>query len=123
MIPVGLVLSVPASIEHHSVVCTFRVSLQCVLRCGEIAGLHGSFRVDAAVGGVAVVLRLLAEGLARRLTLRVKVMPVDLRALVFIWVVIRMVRIKVVFTLVYRSGKAIRCFGFLPALTTIDYFK
>lgn len=106
MIPVGLVVSVHAAVEHHSVVCTFRVSIHCVLRCGEIAGLHGSFRVDAAVGSIAVVLWLLAEGLARRLTLGVKVMPIDLRMLVFIRVVIRRVWIKVGFTLGYKRRKA-----------------
>lgn len=100
MIPIGLVVSVSAAIEHHSVVCTLRVSFHRVLCCGEIIGLHGC--VDAAVGSVAVILWLLAEGLAHRLTLGVKVMPVDLRTLVFVCVVIRRVWINVGFILVYK---------------------
>lgn len=100
MIPIGLVVSVSAAIEHHSVVCTLRVSFHRVLCCGEITGLHGC--VDAAVGSVAVILWLLAEGLAHRLTLGVKVMPIDLRTLVFVCVVIRRVCIKVGFILVYK---------------------
>lgn len=100
MIPIGLVVSVSAAIEHHSVVCTLRVPFDRVLCRGEIIGLHG--RVDAAVGSIAVILWLLAEGLAHRLTLGVKVMPIDLRTLVFVCVVIRRVWIKVGFVLVFK---------------------
>lgn len=123
MIPVGLIVSVSTAIEHHSVVCTFRESFHRVLRCREIARLHGSFRVNAAVGSVAVVLWLLAEDLARRLTLRVKVMPIDLRTLVFVRVFIMGVWIKVGLMLVFKMKKAIGCFVFLPALTAIIFFR
>lgn len=112
MIPIGLVVSVSAAIEHHSVVCTLRVSFHRVLCCGEIIGLHGC--VDAAVGSVAVILWLLAEGLAHRLTLGVKVMPIDLRTLVFVCVVIRWVWIKVGFILVYKRRQWSSASGYFP---------
>lgn len=116
MIPVRLGVSVSASVEHHSVVRTLGVSFHHVLRCGEVAGLHGSFCVHAAVGGVAVVLWLLAEGLARRLTLGVEVMPVDLRTLVLVRVVLRRVRVKVGVMLVYKQEKnqSSGVLGFFP---------
>lgn len=98
MNPVGLVVSVSAAIEHHSVVCTLRVSFQPVLCCGEIIGLHGC--IDAAVGSVAVILWLLAEGLAHRLALGVKM--IDVRTPIFVSIVIRRVWIKVGFVLVHK---------------------
>lgn len=121
MIPVGLVVSVSATVEHHSVVRRFGVSVHRVLGCGELAGLHGSFCVHAAVGSVAVVLWLLAEGLARRLTLGVEVMPIDLRTLVFVSVVIRRVWIKVGFMLVLKKNNINRVFWVSSTLTTICF--
>lgn len=112
MIPIGLVVSVPAAIEHHSIVCTLRVSFHRVLCCGEIIGLH--WCVDAAIGSIAVILWLLAEGLAHRLTLGVKVMPIDLRTLVFVCVVIRRVWIKVGFILVNKRRQWSSASGYFP---------
>lgn len=102
MIPIGLVVSVSGTVEHHNVVISFRVSFH---RWGEIISVHGLFRVNAAVGSVAVVLWLLAKG--HRFTLMMKAMAVDLRTLAFVHIVTSRVWIKVGFIMLWKQRQAL----------------
>lgn len=101
MIPIVLVVSVPATVVHHGVFGTFGVRLRLILCCGEVVGLHGFFCVDAAIRifprSVLIISVLPAPSLGRGLT------PIDLRMLGLIRVAIRRVWVVVCFILIQKD--------------------
>lgn len=98
MVSIVLVVSVSATVVHHSIFSTFGIRFRLILCCGEVIGLHGFFCVDAAIRifprSVLIILVLLAPSLGRGLT------SIDLRMLGLVRVAIRRVWIVVGFILI-----------------------
>lgn len=98
MIPIVLLVSVPATVVPRSIFGPVGERFRLILCC---VGLHGFFCVDAAIcivpRSVLIILVLLAPSLGQGLT------PIDLRMLGLIRVAIRRAWIVVCFILIRKE--------------------
>lgn len=99
MVSIVLVVSVSATVVHHSIFSSFGIRFRLILCCGEVVALHGFFCVDAAIRIFPriVLIILVAPSLGRGLT------SIDRRMLGLVRVAIRRVWIVVSFILIHTE--------------------